>query len=250
MSITPLQVTDDGAASLTVINANFTELDTSKANTAAVVNLTGAQTIDGVKTFSDSPIIPAPTTDMQAATKQYVDESEISPGGNSGQIQFNDGGVFAGARIAYTIGGSSNRLTLLTNTNDDANGGLYMRAKNADQTVGLRSANFDNYIDVKNGLVEFGQRDNVYVLQKMSGDFTNVTLNFTSVAGTNKTFTFPNKTGVVLVVENTNTINIPETRTPASATATGTKGDICWDADYIYVCTATDTWKRTAISTW
>jgi hypothetical protein len=37
---------------------------------------------------------------------------------------------------------------------------------------------------------------------------------------------------------------------PASATATGTAGDIRYDADYIYVCTATNTWKRTAISTW
>jgi hypothetical protein len=38
--------------------------------------------------------------------------------------------------------------------------------------------------------------------------------------------------------------------TPASATATGTAGTIVWDADYIYVCVATDTWKRTALSTW
>jgi hypothetical protein len=48
----------------------------------------------------------------------------------------------------------------------------------------------------------------------------------------------------------TNTIRIRNTKTPASATATGTKGDICWDANYIYVCVATNTWKRTAISTW
>ena len=45
-------------------------------------------------------------------------------------------------------------------------------------------------------------------------------------------------------------IRIRSSQTPASATATGTAGMIAWDADYIYVCTATDTWKRTAISTW
>jgi len=39
-------------------------------------------------------------------------------------------------------------------------------------------------------------------------------------------------------------------KTPASATAAGTQGDICWDTNYIYVCVATNTWKRTAISTW
>ena len=47
-----------------------------------------------------------------------------------------------------------------------------------------------------------------------------------------------------------NTFNLPTIRTPASATAPGTKGDICWDTSYIYVCIATDTWKRVAISTW
>jgi hypothetical protein len=45
-------------------------------------------------------------------------------------------------------------------------------------------------------------------------------------------------------------IRIGTAKTPASATATGTAGEICWDANYIYVCTATNTWKRTAISTW
>jgi len=47
-----------------------------------------------------------------------------------------------------------------------------------------------------------------------------------------------------------NTINVPVTRTPASASDSGTTGDICWDSSYIYVCVATDTWKRTAIATW
>jgi hypothetical protein len=45
-------------------------------------------------------------------------------------------------------------------------------------------------------------------------------------------------------------IRITTAKTPASAAATGTQGDICWDADYIYVCVAANTWKRTAISTW
>lgn len=37
---------------------------------------------------------------------------------------------------------------------------------------------------------------------------------------------------------------------PASATATGTLGEIRIDASYIYVCTATNTWKRATLSTW
>jgi hypothetical protein len=38
--------------------------------------------------------------------------------------------------------------------------------------------------------------------------------------------------------------------TPASSTAPGRRGTICWDGSYIYVCVATDTWKRVAIGTW
>jgi hypothetical protein len=40
------------------------------------------------------------------------------------------------------------------------------------------------------------------------------------------------------------------TLVPASASATGSEGQVSWDASYIYVCTATNTWKRVAIATW
>ena len=39
-------------------------------------------------------------------------------------------------------------------------------------------------------------------------------------------------------------------KTPASATATGTQGQVCWDANYIYVCVAANSWKRAAIAAW
>lgn len=38
--------------------------------------------------------------------------------------------------------------------------------------------------------------------------------------------------------------------TPSAANAPGKAGSIVWDANYIYVCVATDTWKRAAIETW
>jgi hypothetical protein len=40
------------------------------------------------------------------------------------------------------------------------------------------------------------------------------------------------------------------TLVPASASASGSEGQIAWDASYIYICTATNTWKRVAIATW
>jgi len=46
------------------------------------------------------------------------------------------------------------------------------------------------------------------------------------------------------------TIRLRTTRTPASATAAGNTGDVCWDATHIYVCINTNTWRRIAHATW
>lgn len=47
-----------------------------------------------------------------------------------------------------------------------------------------------------------------------------------------------------------NFLRISQSRTPASASATGVTGDQCWDANFHYQCVATNTWKRAALSTW
>ena len=39
-------------------------------------------------------------------------------------------------------------------------------------------------------------------------------------------------------------------KTPASATAAGNPGNFYFDANYLYYCTALNTWKRTALTTW
>jgi hypothetical protein len=49
---------------------------------------------------------------------------------------------------------------------------------------------------------------------------------------------------------NSDTIRVRTAKTPSSATDTGNQGDIAWDANYIYVCTAANTWVRAALSTW
>jgi len=60
--------------------------------------------------------------------------------------------------------------------------------------------------------------------------------------------------GGTLAVTSSSTLTggliLPTSTTPASASAAGVAGTVCRDADYIYVCTATNTWKRVAISTW
>ncbi len=46
-----------------------------KANDSSVVHNTGSETVAGTKTFSSSPVVPAPTLASHASTKTYVDDS-------------------------------------------------------------------------------------------------------------------------------------------------------------------------------
>ena len=72
-------------------NRYYTETEAD----AKYVALTGTQTVAGVKTFTSSPIVPAPTTDFQAATKAYVDSVGASgvSDGDKGDIIVGSGGT-------------------------------------------------------------------------------------------------------------------------------------------------------------
>lgn len=63
-------------------------------------------------------------------------------------------------------------------------------------------------------------------------------------------FGFGTATPTSKVDINDDMIRIRTSKTPSSASDTGNAGEICWDSDYLYVCVATNTWKRTALSTW
>ena len=44
--------------------------------------------------------------------------------------------------------------------------------------------------------------------------------------------------------------NLRVSTPPATATSAGVAGTVTWDTNYIYVCVATNSWKRVAISAW
>jgi hypothetical protein len=49
---------------------------------------------------------------------------------------------------------------------------------------------------------------------------------------------------------NSNKFRVRNSKTPSSATDTGNQGDICWDSNYIYVCTSSNNWKRSRLLTY
>lgn len=59
----------------------------TKANDAAVVHNTGAEAIAGTKTFSASPVIPAPTLGSHAANKTYTDAATAKISGTAVYVE-------------------------------------------------------------------------------------------------------------------------------------------------------------------
>ena len=72
----------------------------AKANASDTVNLTGNQTVAGVKTFSSSPIVPTATTNTQAVNKAQMDTADALKMDKAG-------GTFSGSITAANLSGTN-----------------------------------------------------------------------------------------------------------------------------------------------
>lgn len=45
-------------------------------------------------------------------------------------------------------------------------------------------------------------------------------------------------------------LRLRSSKTPGTAGATGNVGEMCWDGSYLYICVATNTWRRVAHASW
>ena len=133
------------------------------------------------------------------------------------------GAIYAGGDVFVVKADPSSTLTRTANTNS----ALFQLTTGAtyDFAFGLR-----NTTDSDFHLYNYGTSSDALTIAR---------------ASSNATFA-----GTVIANASSNAFRITTAQTPASAAATGTAGTIAWDTSYIYVCTATNTWKRVAISTW
>ena len=76
-----------------------------------------------------------------------------------------------------------------------------------------------------------------------------VDINAGNIDGTNIGASTPGAGTFNALATTGDNIRIDTSQTPANSSASGTKGEIAYDTEYIYVCVATNTWKRVALST-
>jgi len=87
-----------------------------------------------------------------------------------------------------------------------------------------------------------------FYTRNASGELERVTIDKNGIVGINQLTPVISGTGKLHMTADT--MRLDTARTPASAAAAGNAGEICWDANYLYICVATNTWKRVAIATW
>jgi len=108
-----------GAGSGITVSANAVAVDSS------VIRTNGAQTIADVKTFTSSPVVPTPTTDMQASTKKYVDDklsSSVASGATASDTLRWTGAAWTNT-AGLTVDASSNVVVTGSTQSTDKNTG-------------------------------------------------------------------------------------------------------------------------------
>lgn len=175
--------------------------------------------------------------------------------GNDTEIQFNDNGVLGGnADFVWfndtevlKIGTDVSNLKLAWTQEK-----IYNDGSNTPQepyisfgislVLGLGGSGYTakiSILDSEDIVINPGASKNLKILD---GDSSlNAIFDTTSLSTSDKTFTFPNTNGMFAIIQDS---------PPSSASDTGIAGAIAYDSDYLYVCIATNTWKRTALSTW
>jgi hypothetical protein len=136
-----------------------------------------------------------------------------------------------------------------------AGNGKVVRATSADGTQQIymyhtgtfgqieSSTGFVLYSDTT-GAAIVGTSDPQLKVQYGGGSFNSVTINHDDSKGVVGTSTGN------LVLNPAGSVVVKNGAVPGSATATGVAGQVAWDGSFLYICVATNTWRRTAHATW
>ncbi|MEI6846565.1 MAG: hypothetical protein WCK32_00775 [Chlorobiaceae bacterium] len=166
---------------------------------------------------------------LNGSTKFSINQSGGIGIGNGGVAPYGTGTTLALGNVSWAVGGIGVKLFGVNFTNITGNAIPCNLAVTYNQASGSGS-NTDFLISRTETLINTGKQllidAQVNTVSKFSVDHDGK------------------------IVSAANRLQLSTAKTPINATDTGEQGEICWDANYLYICTATNTWKRAAIATW
>jgi hypothetical protein len=229
----------------------------SAGNIAVSQNMTVAGNISGNLTTAAQPNITSVGTLGSLNVTGNITVGNVSGAGAglSALTGANVTGTVANATSATTAGtvttaAQPNITSLGTLTSITSSGNVTGANVNATGNVtggNVISTDFMKALTVQaTGNLTGGNANITNAVNAVNGNFTNVAATLTTAAQP-----YITSVGNLVSLSVTGNVSVGDTLSSLPQTkasnATGTTGQICWDSNYIYVCTATDTWKRAGL---
>jgi len=224
---------------------NLTVSDTTVTSTTPGDDITlDAETGTLIIAGTDGFIIPVGTTGERPGSPTT---GQLRLNSSTGDLEFYDGANWEGANdnssaitsekfdgdsttTAFTLSNSATTETVFVSIN-----GVIQLPTTAYSVSGT-TLTFTE---------EPGSNDKIEVRQVAQSRSVSA---LTNSAGTAYIETNSDATVDIVATEVNLTGIIKQPQATKAADATGTTGQIAWDSDYIYICTATNTWKRVALT--
>jgi hypothetical protein len=183
---------------------------TATEPTGTAVNVSSA----GVTAFG-KPVVT--TTGAQSLTNKTLTNPSLYPGAGGFKTTLTATADGADANLAFRVKGDGNLSV------ESATGGMAFQV--------YPGAGTANYVRVDSSAA------NSPLSIRAIGTDTDISINL-----------LPKGAGVVQA--GGNPVVNKNAAVPATATSTGIVGQVAYDSTWFYVCTATNTWRRAALSTW
>ncbi len=253
-----LNVATGGSVQLRVNNVEQLRVFSNGNVGIGVAGTDGGQKLQvaGTGYFSEQVTSARPFMSTGAITANMTSAGGVGfSGGSANFYSFGanttTSGGFAFQSVSSNASVNFNALTLAANTGDATFAGtvrstiatLYSSQTDLRNTVQIQASTTD--AKDRAGFLVRGAtgNDDWYILGDTQGGSPTFRIGKAASSTLTDLFTIDKNYGIIRTQGGT-------AYTPASASATGTAGTIAWDASYIYVCTAANTWKRVAIATW
>lgn len=244
-----------------------TNVGTVTSVAALTLGTTGTDLSSTVANGTSTPVITLNVPTASATNRGALSSTDWStfngkftlPSLTSGSVLFSNGTTIAQDNTAFSWDNTNKRLNLVSSGDN-----LLNLTPSASSNAAV--INSSGYIKFNAAAVSYirgfstatafavynSAYTNVFNIGTSSACYVNTGSNFLIGTTTDAGYKLDvNGTARVVTSVTTAQFRLSALNTaPASATATGTLGEIRIDASFIYVCTATNTWKRSAISTW